>query len=489
MNNITILELLLVVCIVILQTKQAFKTRKKIKILNTIIPNISVFKIQKYNISTEDLQTAKPKEILNNISAYHIDVDNKTQISIIKNEISLINPQNKYNPVFNTILESINVYLLRNKGASTDFNLIKDITERYIDIEENDINDAVTVPLYLGLIGTMLGIIFGLINLFLVSNSENDFEVQGFLLGVSIAMFASLYGLIWTVSNSNFKFKAARKNVEKTKNDFYTFIQTELLPILNQSVSSSIHTLHTNLVKFNDSFTGNLNNLTYILNKNYDAVIAQESILNHLEKIDINEYAKANVKVLSELRNGTKDLQKFNQYLNLLNTTVENTTELSSSFNSILERTNNFENLAEKLDDRVEESNNLIQFLNNHYQVLSDRGHLITDSVKKVDDVLIKSLVELQDHTTTKISAIKEITIKEEDLMTKTFAENKSHFSKLSLLTDLNDNFIELKNTILSKSEKENTTLESIQKQLIISNELKQNTLLNKIKLWWSEKR
>ncbi len=490
MNNITILELILVACIVIIQTKQALKTHKKIKTLNTLIPDIDVFKIKKYNISTEDLQTAKPKEILNNLSAYHIDIneENETLFSIIKNEISLVNPEDKYSTVFNTILHSINVYLLRNKGASTDFNLIKDITERYVDIEENDINDAVTVPLYLGLIGTMLGIIFGLINLFIVSNSENDFEVQGFLLGVSIAMFASLYGLIWTVSNSNFKFKVARRNVEKTKNNFYTFIQTELLPILNQSVSSSIHTLHTNLVKFNDGFTGNINNLTYILNKNYDAVIAQESILNHLEKIDINEYAKANVKVLSELRNGTKDLQKFNQYLNLLNSTVENTSELSEAFESILERTNNFENLAQKLDNRVEESNKLVQFLNNHYEVLSERGHLITDSVKKVDDVLIKSLVELQDHTTTKITAIKEITEKEEDLMTQTLAENKSHFSKLSLLADLNENFIELKNIIGSNSNNDKNILEAIHKQLTNIYNQSEESIFNKFKKWLSKK-
>jgi hypothetical protein len=487
MNNITILEFVLVGIIVIVQTTQALKTRKKINILRSIIPNIDFFKIKKYNIPIEDLQVHQPNEILNNLSIYETQINNKITIDSLDipieedkeidsdlfsetneinedvnsstkntnpienekeefvNEISLINPNDNSNPIFESLLHSINVYLLRNKGATTDFNLIKDITERNIDTEDEDISQTVTIPLYLGLMGTMLGIIFGLINLFVVSDNGTDFEIQGFLGGVSIAMFASFYGLGLTVYNSSFNYKTARKSVETAKNDFYTFIQTELLPILNQSVSSSVFMLHTNLVKFNDNFTINMNRLSGLLNKNYDAVIAQDNILQNLEKIDITEFAKANVKVLRELKTGTEDLHKFNQYLGALNSTVDGTTRLSHSFQTLLNKVNNFEGLAEKLDSRIEESNKLVQFLNDHYGILSERGDLINDSVKKVDDVLIKSLVELQDHTNAKITSIKEITIKEEDLMTKAFADNRSHFSKLSLLTDLNQSINEIK--------------------------------------------
>ncbi|MCB0752204.1 MAG: hypothetical protein KDC52_12075, partial [Ignavibacteriae bacterium] len=60
------------------------------------------------------------------------------------------NPNDKSNPIFESLLHSINVYLLRNKGATTDFNLIRDITERNIDTEDDDISQTVTVPLYLG---------------------------------------------------------------------------------------------------------------------------------------------------------------------------------------------------------------------------------------------------------------------------------------------------------------------------------------------------
>ena len=87
----------------------------------------------------------------------------------------------------------------------------------------------------------------------------------------------------------------------------------------------------------------------------------------------------------------------------------------------------------------------LLQFLNDHYKQLEERGELIRDSVVKVEDVMIKSLKQLEEHTQTKINAIKQITIKEEDLMTQAFAENRSHISKLSLLEDLKKSIEEFK--------------------------------------------
>ena len=232
MNSITIIEFILVGVIVVIQTSLALKTRSQIKYLAIIIPALKFFKLKKYNIPIEDLQTFEPKEILQNLSSY--ENQPKTQPEPIysedgngfsdlfseaeedeyesMSEVSLINPNEKVNVIFDEILLAVNVYLLRNKGAATDFNLIKDVVERNLDMEEEDISLTVTVPLYLGLMGTMVGIVFGLINLFLVSDPNADFDIKAFLGGVSIAMFASFWGLFCTVSNSSFNLKNARRS-------------------------------------------------------------------------------------------------------------------------------------------------------------------------------------------------------------------------------------------------------------------------------------
>src|SRR5690606_28850043 len=82
-----------------------------------------------------------------------------------KTEVNIIESDAKKNCVFEKILFSVNNYLIRNRGAASDFNLIKDIVERNTDAVEEDINSSIGIPLYLGLMGTMMGIVIGLFNM------------------------------------------------------------------------------------------------------------------------------------------------------------------------------------------------------------------------------------------------------------------------------------------------------------------------------------
>lgn len=60
------------------------------------------------------------------------------------------------------IVAPINQYLSKNEGAVADFLLIKDIVERNCDMKREEIDSQLPMPLYLGLMGTMLGIITGI---------------------------------------------------------------------------------------------------------------------------------------------------------------------------------------------------------------------------------------------------------------------------------------------------------------------------------------
>lgn len=63
------------------------------------------------------------------------------------------------------VIKTINNYLKKNKGGAADFHLIKDIVERHTDSLDEEINHKLPVPIYLGLMGTVLGIIIGLFSL------------------------------------------------------------------------------------------------------------------------------------------------------------------------------------------------------------------------------------------------------------------------------------------------------------------------------------
>lgn len=82
---------------------------------------------------------------------------------------------------FNKIINSINNYLLKNKGGTSDYHLMKDIVERNCDAKENEIDTQIPTPLYMGLMGTILGIFLGVI--FLISTGglkqllSNDYDM------------------------------------------------------------------------------------------------------------------------------------------------------------------------------------------------------------------------------------------------------------------------------------------------------------------------
>lgn len=99
---------------------------------------------------------------------------------------------------FRKILDSINNYLQKNKGAVSDFMLIKDIVERNCDSKEEEITIQTPIPLYIGLMGTMLGIIIGIGRIAIMGGGfsafiDNPQQAIGELMGgVAIAMLASL---------------------------------------------------------------------------------------------------------------------------------------------------------------------------------------------------------------------------------------------------------------------------------------------------------
>ena len=171
---------------------------------------------------------------------------------------------------FHEILDSTNSYLKNNKGSAADFKIIKDITERQIETLENKIESNISSPLYLGLLGTISGIVIGLI-FFVAAIIDNDkllesaSSIQPLLVGVILAMTASAIGLILTIINSSFGFKDAAFDNERKKNQYYDFIQANLLPKLSKDVSDSLNSLKSNLDHFNNKFGENLINYNIAL--------------------------------------------------------------------------------------------------------------------------------------------------------------------------------------------------------------------------------
>jgi hypothetical protein len=351
-------------------------------------------------------------------------------------EVTLIT-SDKNNNVLDKVLESTNTYLIRNKGAVSDFNLIKDIVDRNSDAVDQEINTLMSIPLYLGLMGTMLGIVIGLF--FIPSISDENFEnAIDLLIGsVKIGMIASFMGLLFTVLLTGYFYKGAKAIAESTKNDFFTWIQTQLLPILSQNTTSSIYSLQANLLKFNDTFSTNIVSFNGVLGKILESFDSQVNLMNELKDVDVAQLAKINVTVLKELRTSTKEFEKFNTYLNQVNTFVDNAQKLNFQISNQLDRTHSIELVAESIGTNINANREIIGILQSELQEVSNRKQFVSDAVIDVDNSITKSLEELRKHIDAQIEAIRNVTIKEESFLENLLGKDRGNLDELKKLGKL----------------------------------------------------
>ena len=244
------------------------------------------------------------------------------------------NPETKFvsgiygrgNKVFESIKDSINKYLENNSGSVIDFSLLKDAVDRHCDSVESDINTLTPTPLYCGLAGTMAGVIVGLGSLLstgsitaLLSSGSGNFGtaaegVNDLLSGVAWAMLASIMGILLTTIAS-LLFKKYKLQGESGKNAFLAWLQSKLLPELPSDTSDALNRLVKNLNKFNSTFAENTTSLRGALREVNESYRIQGDIIKAVHNMDVMKMAKANVRVLEELKECTDKLEQFNEYL------------------------------------------------------------------------------------------------------------------------------------------------------------------------------
>lgn len=321
--------------------------------------------------------------------------------------------------ILDNILDSINNYLKRNKGAVADFNLIKDITDRNIDALEEEISTMLPVPLYLGLAGTMGGIIIGL--LFMPEAGGEEFlagkGIDTLIGGVKIAMSSTLAGIMLTILNSSISYKKSKVILERRKNDFFSFLQTELLPILTENSASSIYALDRNLKGFNRQFKDNTKEFGLIMNSAGNSLKTQEKLFEKISNSGLQEMATHNLELLTGFEKTSASLVRFKLYLDQINFITENSTNLLEKTGRLLENSDNINDIIETIKTNVRESNHILKFIESHFSEIEKRNDVFLNAVSDIDSILIKSLENLQNSTETALEEFQQFTKEKFELL------------------------------------------------------------------------
>lgn len=309
---------------------------------------------------------------------------------------------------FQEILNSTNSYLKNNKGSAADFKIIEDIGERQIETLENKIESNISSPLYLGLLGTISGIVIGL-TFFVTAIINNDkllesaSSIQPLIVGVILAMTASAIGLILTIINSSFKFKDAAFENEKKKNHYYDFIQAKLLPKLSKDVSDSLNSLKSNLDHFNNKFGENLINYKdsfELLNQN---LTGQKEFLEAVQEVGLRKLSTQIVKTFENINEASNHFHEFQQYQGELNKNVSASIGILKEYNQVSSTFNEFNKKLDLVTGHIVESSDFYHefknFLENHFSEVEQRKNIFINSIDQIDNVLTKKLQDLSDKT------------------------------------------------------------------------------------------
>ena len=258
----------------------------------------------------------------------------------------------------NKLIEEINHYVSKTKGT-TDFSVIQNKVERKLNMRLDQSVAKLAFPTYVGLMGTFAGVFIGIL-MFLVgfdgANNISDDSIKNLLIGVLVSMSTSLVGLFFTTRN-NAKAGEARKTIEEDKNDFYDFVQTELMPSLDVSMVLAITKLHETVDRFEPAFDRVITNFQNTFDrctkafgsdfeKNVKAVASAVEVMGkNMDKI--NENIQIQQKVLATLKSGDL-IHGMDKYI-----------EAANHFVSITQSLNKFEEARRMMLAAAQESINL----------------------------------------------------------------------------------------------------------------------------------
>lgn len=373
-----------------------------------------------------------------------IDLDEKSIIDISNDKViklSLVETNGKSH-IIKSIRDGINTYLINNYGAAVNFSIIKDIIDREIDVIDNEVNQAISLPLYLGIAATIIGIIFGLFSMptlnFEVSSAtdRNSFElaINALINGVKIAMIASFFGIFWTTFLSSFLYKPAKRKLQKEKNNQITYLQAKLLPELLKAEDTGVSGLKASLDKFARVATGMTDNIFQSVIKSEENLKLQNRLIAKVQKMNVNKISKYNIELFDKMDENMESFKDFSTYLVSLK-------QMTSQLYDFSNRTSDIDKVLKNIDSSLIQSNELTKFLSSHFQKIENSGDSALKAVGIAETHFEKAILSLNKRT--------------ENMLEKLYQSSGDHEVKLEkIYSDINKNLNQISTEYINQLKK-----------------------------------
>lgn len=148
--------------------------------------------------------------------------------------------------------------------------------------------------------------------------------------------------LRFTVYNSAVTYKAAVSKCDDGKGDYMNFLRRELMPLLSNSMASSLNSLKGVLGHFVDKFGRNLDayaDSAELLNDNLEK---QHLVLAEINKLSLTRTANKIAETFMQLKDSADALAVFRTYQEQLNSTIANASGVINQIQTLIGKFENF---------------------------------------------------------------------------------------------------------------------------------------------------
>jgi archaellum component FlaC len=397
-ENLYTIELIILAVAVYLQFMAFFSTIKDIKQIKLLFPEVTALSID-IPIDKQNINVMKKKEI----------------------------PLSKG---FTKVVLKINSFLDNTKGSTEgSMGIFSNLIKREKIKLEDKIESQLSAPLYIGLGGTLVGIVFGVFHLVTATKNAdiaelNNEAINGLFLAVGSAVIVSLIGLILVSVNSNYIYKTAKVACDNKEADILSFLEIDLLPYVSESSASAIYSLRENLTQFNKEFGRNLDVYKTNFGLINENLKNQERVLTLLSKNNLAETAKEIANMLSDIDSVAKNFKVFKDYQVQLINSFEQTKEVSTQFNATLDSFSDFntklDNMASFIELQTSFNKQFQEFLSNNFPESESAREIYSTQWREIGNKLIHDIGNNSKHITSYFETVNNEVNK--------FASNNSSF-------------------------------------------------------------
>lgn len=356
------------------------------------------------------------------------------------------------------VTEQLDLYIEANQHLAPNFDIIKDIVERTSSELDDRVRTLLSIPLYYGLCGTILGVILGIIPL-VIDTSDLTANMSILLGGVAIAMLGSLVGILIT-STSYSRYKEVSKVHEKSKRIFFNWFQVTQLPVIGSNPSGPIGQLIRSLYSFNQDFASSANLMTNTAKEISDTFKTQKELLTLMKELANPAVVQQNVAMAQQMGHHVDVVRSFNNSILGMQDYVDKLQGVTASLQSSTQYLQVVEQLVAILNSEREAISQATGGLAGHIRsVHSNQQQLINGSletIKTQNDIVVKEFKSHLDSTA--------LELRQHLSKHPAFPESLIEIAKLpKVLEEVKDSLKQGNET----REKQNAKLEAVSKGLL----------------------